>query len=124
VYGFKNEAEVLDLANDKPYGLNASVWSRDGKRAREIALRLRSGMVNINEAYGSTFGSVGAAIGGMGESGVGRRNGAEGIQRYTEEQTIARQTLLPLSPWFGMSQERFAKLISFLLRMLKRLRLR
>jgi hypothetical protein len=39
-------------------------------------------------------------------------------------QTVARQTLLPLSPWFGMQPEKFAKLISFLLRMLKRLRLR
>ncbi len=124
VYGFRNEAEVIDSANDTPYGLNASVWSRDGKRAREIALRLHTGMVNINEAYGASFGSVGAAIGGMGDSGVGRRNGAEGVQRYTEVQTVARQTLLPLSPWFGMQPEKFAKLISFLLRMLKRLRLR
>ncbi len=124
LYGFKNEAEVLESAGDTPYGLNASVWSRDGKRAREIALRLRSGMVNINEAYGATFGSIAAAIGGMGDSGLGRRNGAEGIWRYTEVQTISRQTLLPLAPWFGMSPLRFTKLISALLRLLNRLRLR
>ncbi|HEV2346483.1 MAG TPA: succinic semialdehyde dehydrogenase [Actinocrinis sp.] len=124
IYGFRNEAEVIDAANDTPYGLNASVWSRDSKRAREIALRMHTGMVNINEAYGAAFGSVGAAIGGMGDSGVGRRNGAEGIWRYTELQTVAQQTMLPTAPWFGMGPERFTKLISVLLRTLKRLRLK
>jgi succinate-semialdehyde dehydrogenase / glutarate-semialdehyde dehydrogenase len=124
VYGFKNEAEVLEAANDTSYGLNASVWTRDGKRARETALRLHTGMVNVNEAYAAAFGSVAAAIGGMGDSGVGRRNGAEGIHRYTEVQTIARQTLLPLAPWFGFSAERYTKQLSFALRLLKRLGLK
>jgi succinate-semialdehyde dehydrogenase / glutarate-semialdehyde dehydrogenase len=124
VYGFKNEAEVLEAANDTSYGLNASVWTRDTKRARETALRLHSGMVNINEAYAAAFGSVGAAIGGMGDSGLGRRNGAEGIHRYTETQTIARQTLLPLAPWFGMAPEKYTKQLTASLRLLKRLRLK
>jgi succinate-semialdehyde dehydrogenase/glutarate-semialdehyde dehydrogenase len=124
VYGFKNEAEVLEAANDTSYGLNASVWSRDSKRARETALRLHTGMVNVNEAYAAAFGSVGAAIGGMGDSGLGRRNGAEGIERYTEVQTIARQTLLPIAPWLGMSAERYTKQLSTSLRLLKRLGLK
>jgi len=124
VYGFKNEAEVLEAANDTPYGLNAAVWTRDSKRARETALRLRTGMVNVNEAYGAAFGSVGAEIGGMGDSGLGRRNGAEGIHRYTEVQTIARQTLLPLAPWFGMSAARYTRQLSTALRLLKRLGMR
>jgi len=124
VYGFKNEAEVLDLANDTPYGLNAAVWTRDTKRAREAALRLHSGMVNVNEAFAAAFGSVGAAIGGMGDSGLGRRNGAEGIHRYTEIQTIARQTVLPLAPWLGFSAERYTKQLTFSLRLLKRLGLK
>jgi succinate-semialdehyde dehydrogenase / glutarate-semialdehyde dehydrogenase len=124
MYSFKNEAEVLEAANDTPYGLNASVWTRDAKRARDAALRLHSGMVNVNEAYGAAFGSVGAPIGGMGDSGLGRRNGAEGIHRYTEVQTIARQTLLPIAPWFGWSAEKYAKQLSSSLRLLKRLRLK
>ncbi|MBS2961702.1 succinate-semialdehyde dehydrogenase (NADP(+)) [Actinocrinis puniceicyclus] len=124
VFGFKNEAEVLEAANDTVYGLNAAVWTRDAKRAREAALRLHSGMVNVNEAYGAAFGSVAAAIGGMGDSGLGRRNGAEGIHRYTELQTIARQTVLPLAPWFGESPERYTKQLTFSLRLLKRLGLK
>jgi succinate-semialdehyde dehydrogenase/glutarate-semialdehyde dehydrogenase len=124
VYRFRNEDEVLEAVNDTPFGLGGSVWTRDAKRGREAALRIRSGMVNINEAYGATFGSVAVAIGGMGDSGLGRRNGAEGILRYTETQAIARQTGLPLAPWFGVSQEKHAKQLSASLRLLKRLGLK
>jgi succinate-semialdehyde dehydrogenase / glutarate-semialdehyde dehydrogenase len=121
VYSFKNEAEVLEAANDTPYGLNASIWTRDAKRAREAGAHLHTGMVNVNEAYGAAFGSVGAAIGGMGDSGLGRRNGPEGLYRYTEIQTIARQTVLPVAPWFGWPGDKYAKQLSTLLRLLKRL---
>ena len=121
VYPFKNEVDVIEAVNDTPFGLGGSVWTRDAKRGRETALRIRSGMVNINEAYGATFGSVAAPIGGMGDSGLGRRNGAEGILRYTETQSIARQSGLPLAPWFGESAEKYTKQLSVSLRLLKRL---
>ena len=121
VYPFKNENEVIEMVNDTPFGLGGSVWTRDSKRAREAALRIHSGMINVNEAYGATFGSIAVPIGGMGDSGLGRRNGAEGILRYTETQAIARQTGLPLAPWFGMAPEKYAKRMSGALRLLKRL---
>ena len=59
------------------------------------------GTVNVNEAYGATFGSLGAPMGGMRESGLGRRQGAEGIHRYTEAQSVATQRLVPIAPMFG-----------------------
>jgi succinate-semialdehyde dehydrogenase / glutarate-semialdehyde dehydrogenase len=119
VYPFKNENEVIGMVNDTPFGLGGSIWTRDSKRAREAGLRIHAGMINVNEAYGATFGSTDVPIGGMGDSGLGRRNGAEGILRYTETQAIARQTGLPLAPWFGMSQEKYAKRMSSCLRLLK-----
>ncbi len=124
VYRFENEADVLKAANDTRFGLSSSIWTRDSKRAKETALRLHSGMVNINEAYAAAFGSVAAATGGMGDSGVGRRSGADGIWRYTEVQTVARQTLVPIAPSLGLTPARYTKQLGSILRLLKRLHVR
>ncbi|HEV2635165.1 MAG TPA: succinic semialdehyde dehydrogenase [Actinocrinis sp.] len=121
VYPFKNENEVIEMVNDTNFGLAGSIWTRDSKRAREAALRIHAGMINVNEGHAATFGSIGASIGGMRDSGLGRRNGPEGILRYTETQAIARQTGLPLAPWFGASQEKHAQRFSGALRLLKSL---
>ena len=124
LYRFDNEAEVVQAANDTRFGLSASIWTRDSKRAKEAALRMHSGMVNVNEAYAAAFGSVAAATGGMGDSGVGRRSGADGIWRYTEVQTVARQTMVPIAPSLGLSPERYTKYLNSALRLLKTLRVR
>lgn len=124
LYRFENEAEVVKSANDTRFGLSSSVWTRDSKRAHEAALRLHTGMVNVNEAYAAAFGSVGAATGGMGDSGVGRRSGADGVLRYTEVQTVARQTLMPIAPSFGLAPARYTRLLGTSLRLLKALRLK
>ena len=124
LYRFENEAEVLKAANDTRFGLSSSIWTRDSKRAKEAALRVHSGMVNVNEAYAAAFGSVAAATGGMGDSGVGRRSGSEGIWRYTEIQTVARQTLMPIAPSMGLDAARYTKVLGKALRLLKTLRVR
>ncbi|MEO3974147.1 succinic semialdehyde dehydrogenase [Streptomyces sp. CAU 1734] len=124
VYRFRDEDEAIELANATAYGLSAGIWSRDGRRAHALAARLRAGMVTINEGYAAGYGSVAAPMGGMKESGLGRRHGAEGILKYTEAQTIARQRLLPLAPSFGMDDEGYAALMSRSLKVLKALRLR
>jgi acyl-CoA reductase-like NAD-dependent aldehyde dehydrogenase len=121
IYRFHSEDEAVDRANDGQYGLNASIWTRDAARGRAIARRIACGTVNVNEAYGATFGSLGAPMGGMRESGVGRRQGAEGIHRYTEAQSVATQRLVPIAPMFGMSEETNAKVLTASLRLLNKL---
>ncbi|WP_171172023.1 succinic semialdehyde dehydrogenase [Streptomyces sp. I05A-00742] len=124
VYRFDDEDEAVGLANATSYGLNASVWTRDGRRGREIAGRLRAGTVNVNEAYAAAYGSATAPMGGMGESGIGRRHGSEGILKYTEAQTVAHQRLLPLAPSLGLDDAAYTRLMTGGLRALKALRLR
>ena len=63
-------------------------------------------------------------MGGMGDSGLGRRHGAEGIRRYTEAQTVAVQRLLPLGPPPGSAVEKFVAFTNAQLRLLRRLRVR
>ena len=91
VYPVADDEDAITRANDTDYGLSASVWSRDLDAARAIASRIRAGSVNINDGYVAAIGSVAAPMGGMGDSGVGRRHGADGLLRYTETQTVAAQ---------------------------------
>jgi succinate-semialdehyde dehydrogenase/glutarate-semialdehyde dehydrogenase len=124
VYRFATEDEAVDRANDTPYGLNGAVWTKDTRRGARIAARLHSGTVNVNEGYASAYGSIQSPLGGMGESGLGRRNGSEGILKYTEAQTVATQRLLPLAPSLGMNDEQYAAFMSRSLRAMKAFRLR
>lgn len=93
VYGFETEREVIDLANSTEYGLSASVWTRDIKQGAELAARIETGAVNINDAYTAAFASHSAPSGGRKASGLGRRHGAAGLLRYTESQVVAVQRL-------------------------------
>ncbi|MET9348231.1 succinic semialdehyde dehydrogenase [Streptomyces termitum] len=123
IYRFADEDEAVARANATPYGLNASVWTTDSRRGHAVAARLRTGTVNINEGYAPAYGSVRAPMGGMKDSGLGRRHGSEGILKYTEAQTVAQQRLMPLAPSFGMDDEKYAALMSLSLKALKAFRL-
>jgi succinate-semialdehyde dehydrogenase/glutarate-semialdehyde dehydrogenase len=107
VYRVGSEIEAIERANDTRYGLNASVWSTG--EGGQVARRLRAGTVNINEGYAAAFGSHAAPMGGMGESGIGRRHGSSGLLKYTEPQTVARQRLLPIAPPDGVTNRAFAE---------------
>jgi acyl-CoA reductase-like NAD-dependent aldehyde dehydrogenase len=124
VYRFHDEADAVARANAGEYGLNASIYSQDGKRARDLARQISCGTVNINEAFSATFASIDSPMGGMRQSGLGRRQGAEGIHRYTESQSVATQRLLRFAPMLGMSDEAYAKAMTFNLRLMKKLGLR
>ncbi|MER5291901.1 succinic semialdehyde dehydrogenase [Streptomyces pharetrae] len=124
LYRFRTEDEAIEHANSTPYGLNSSVWTKDARRGRAVAARLRTGTVNVNEGYAPAYGSAQAPMGGMKDSGLGRRHGAEGILKYTEAQTIAHQRLLPMAPSLGMDDEQYAAFMSRSLRLMKAFRFR
>lgn len=124
LYRFTDENEAVELANSTSYGLNSSVWTKDGRRGRALAARLRTGTVNVNEGFAPAYGSVQSPMGGMKDSGLGRRHGSEGILKYTEAQTVAHQRLIPLAPSFGMTDEQHAAFMSRSLKLMKALRLR
>ena len=75
---FDNDDEAIRLANDSRYGLGASVWTRDGARARRVSDRLEAGMVWTNDALYS-FGAGQAPWGGRKESGYGRTHSRHGL---------------------------------------------
>ncbi|WP_223436886.1 MULTISPECIES: NAD-dependent succinate-semialdehyde dehydrogenase [unclassified Pseudomonas] len=80
-FRFKDEAEVLQKANDTPYGLSAYFYSRDIGRVWRMAEGLEAGMVGINEGIIST--EV-APFGGIKESGLGREGSKYGLEDYLE----------------------------------------
>ncbi len=121
VYSFSSEDEAVDLANEGDYGLNAAVFSRDNRRARAIANRIKCGTVNVNEAFSATFASLDAPMGGMRSSGLGRRQGAEGIHRYTEVQSVATQYLLRFGPHWGLTDQAYAAVMTAAVRLLGKL---
>lgn len=123
VYPVAHDDEAIALANDTRFGLNASILTRDLRQGRRLARRLRTGSVNVNEGYAATWGSTAAPMGGVGESGLGRRHGEEGLLGYTEGQTIATQRLLGFGPQFGLDDERWGGLLATAVGALKRLRL-
>ncbi len=121
IYRVGSDDEAVELANATRYGLNASVWSRSSRRGRDVAARLRAGTVNVNEAYAAAWGSIDAPMGGMGDSGLGRRHGSTGILKYTEAQTVARQRLFNLAPPLAqLGDDGFAAVMTTALRLMKK----
>jgi len=123
VHVVRTAEEAIAAANDSEYGLNASVLSGSTARAAAVARRIDAGSVNINEGYRATFGALGAPQGGMKRSGLGRRNGPEGILRYTQPRTIAAPSPLVPLPDSGRSAARLEPVLTAALHILKALRL-
>ncbi|MDP3967127.1 MAG: succinic semialdehyde dehydrogenase [Nocardioides sp.] len=124
LYRVADDEEAVARANEGTYGLSASVFSADVPGALRLARRIRAGSVNINDGALLAAGTVEAPMGGMGDSGLGRRSGAEGIRKFTEPQTLAVSRLGPVGPPPGMSAEKFVALGNRQLTLLRRLGVR
>jgi acyl-CoA reductase-like NAD-dependent aldehyde dehydrogenase/choline dehydrogenase-like flavoprotein len=79
--------EAIALANDGPYGLQASVWTRDHQRGEQLARRVEAGVVCVNDAQ-VNYGALELPMGGWKASGLGSRHGADGIRKYTRRQSL------------------------------------
>jgi betaine-aldehyde dehydrogenase len=85
VIEFETEAEAVRLANDTPYGLSGSLWTRDGARQLRVARALRTGAIGVN-SNSSVFPQ--APFGGYKASGVGKELGMEGLVHNTELKSV------------------------------------
>lgn len=79
--------EAIELANATRFGLNASVWGGDTDRALRVARRLETGTAGVNSTL-LVYNTFDVPMGGVKDSGIGRRHGEHGILRYTQEQSL------------------------------------
>lgn len=119
-----SDEEAVRRANDTEYGLNASVVGRGRRAAERVARQLRAGTVNVNEGYAAAWGSIRAPMGGMGQSGLGRRHGDEGLLKYTQAQSIVTQRALGFGAPSGWTDERWGGVLVSAITAMKRLGLK
>ena len=85
IISFKDEDEAVEVANGTVYGLGATIWTSDVKRAHRLAKRVRAGAVGVN-----CWAPIDARLpwGGVKQSGIGRECGLAGVLAYTEEKVV------------------------------------
>ncbi|ALC06798.1 Putative succinate-semialdehyde dehydrogenase [NADP(+)] [Corynebacterium deserti GIMN1.010] len=113
--------EAVEKANATEYGLNASVFAAP-ETGRWVANQLEAGGVGINDGYAATWASVSTPLGGMKQSGVGRRHGAEGLLKYTETRNVAEQRVIPLRGPAWLRRKAYSDVLAWALKMGKTLK--
>jgi acyl-CoA reductase-like NAD-dependent aldehyde dehydrogenase len=103
----KDAGEALRLANDSQFGLSACIFSRNRELASELAAKIDSGAVCINDSLVNYI-IPDCPMGGVKESGFGYRHGAEGIRKYCRQKTIVtdRFGLTEEFPWYPASDKK------------------
>jgi acyl-CoA reductase-like NAD-dependent aldehyde dehydrogenase len=113
------EAEAVRKANDGPFGLGASVWTRDAARAERVARRLRAGCVWHND-HSYSFGAAQASWGGRGDSGFGRTHSRHGLYDLTAPKFVDRDSGRVPVPWWFPYDARSANAFRGMLQVLYR----
>jgi betaine-aldehyde dehydrogenase len=85
VIPFDDEADAILIANDTPYGLSGSVWTRDGARALRVTRALDTGVISVNS---NSSVRVQTPFGGFKQSGFGRELGMQALDGYSETKTV------------------------------------
>ncbi|MDN5744567.1 MAG: succinate-semialdehyde dehydrogenase (NADP(+)) [Nocardioidaceae bacterium] len=124
LYPYRSVDEAIKLANDTEYGLNASVWSGDIAHAEQVAARIESGNVNINDALATAYASKGSPSGGVKNSGVGARHGDQGLLKYTDVKNVAVLKKQVMGPRPGQDYEGYVKQMLSSLKLMRKLRVR
>ena len=107
VQTFKTEDEAIRLANDSPYGLSASVWSKDIERATRVARAIETGNVSINNVL-ATQGNSALPFGGTKESGFGRYKGPHGLHSFSNIKSIMIDSGSKFEPhWFPYTKDKY-----------------
>ena len=101
--------EAVRLANDSPYGLQASIWTRDAAKGERLARMIEAGVCCVNDAQVNYL-ALELPMGGWKQSGLGARHGADGIRKYTRQQAILVTHMLPY-------RSRTTKLLASLLKL-------
>jgi betaine-aldehyde dehydrogenase len=89
VIPFEDEADAIRIANDTPYGLSGSIWTRDGARALRVARALETGVLSVNS---NSSVRVQTPFGGFKQSGFGRELGMQALDGYSEVKSVFIQT--------------------------------
>ncbi|MCL6269411.1 aldehyde dehydrogenase family protein [Sansalvadorimonas sp. 2012CJ34-2] len=108
VYRFSDEKEVIRETNSFSFGLTASVWSKDLKRAERVARAIEVGAVSINNVM-LTEGNPALPFGGQKESGFGRAKGAEGLLAFTRSKSILidKQSSIIEPNWYPYTLKKY-----------------
>ncbi len=85
VIPFRDEQDAIRIANDTPYGLSGSVWTRDGARALRVSRALEAGVLSVNA---NTSVRVQTPFGGFKQSGFGRELGMHALDGYSEIKSV------------------------------------
>ena len=118
IMNVRDAEEAIRLANDSPYGLAASVFSKDVGRGEAVARRIEAGAVCVNDAM-LNYSAIELPMGGWKASGLGHRHGAGGIRKYCAQQAllVSRFNMkrdLHMFPYTKKNTDRLMKAFRFL----------